>query len=428
MKKTKLWLIGILLVCSCLFAGCKVGTASVFTHPTELGYDYSVTYDAMGGTINTLETRTVFYQENSPIYEPSGQAGVLTQPTYGNRVLEGWYTKYTEEEVNGETKYVFDEADRWDFENGRLTPEVCPDKTLTLYAHWAESPTLVFVDAENPEGGVLLEWTVEAGKAVSRPTSSEPTKEGYTLLDYYSDPECTQKFGFGQEISEEQMDENNQVLVYCRFIEGEYTRIKFASSLESIKDNMAGNYILAEDLDLAGATWTPIVGENGEAFTGTFIGNGYTISNFKMEAANRRAGLAGKLQGTGDNLYGLFEKAEGATFDGVNVSDVEITIDKTITDTLSAASLAATASNTVFTDCHVSNVTIGTTAGSSMNLNLAPIANDLGGSSMESCTYENVDISQVSTTGTVTSELAAAPAPTEETTAGAEGETTGGEN
>jgi len=69
--------------------------------------------------------------------------------------------------------------------------------------------------------------------------------------------------------------------------------ISTAEQLAAINDNLSGNYVLTADIDLAGAEWTPIgayapSGESAEeqeipavetAFTGTFDGQGHTISN-----------------------------------------------------------------------------------------------------------------------------------------------------
>ena len=66
-----------------------------------------------------------------------------------------------------------------------------------------------------------------------------------------------------------------------------------AEQLAAINDNLSGNYVLTADIDLAGIEWTPIgayapSGESAEeqeipaaetAFTGTFDGQGHTISN-----------------------------------------------------------------------------------------------------------------------------------------------------
>ena len=74
----------------------------------------------------------------------------------------------------------------------------------------------------------------------------------------------------------------------------EAVKIASGEELAAINDNLSGDYILTADINLGGMEWTPIesfvpMGDEGEeqgtpsveyAFTGTFNGYGYTISNF----------------------------------------------------------------------------------------------------------------------------------------------------
>ena len=53
-----------------------------------------------------------------------------------------------------------------------------------------------------------------------------------------------------------------------------------AEDLLILSKNPTASYILMEDLDLGGADWTPVVG-----FSGTFDGNGKTISNFTINTS-----------------------------------------------------------------------------------------------------------------------------------------------
>lgn len=52
-------------------------------------------------------------------------------------------------------------------------------------------------------------------------------------------------------------------------------------------------FVLKNDVDLAGAEWTPVGRNSTEAFFGTFDGNGKTISNFKITEDYAYAGLFG---------------------------------------------------------------------------------------------------------------------------------------
>lgn len=101
--------------------------------------------------------------------------------------------------------------------------------------------------------------------------------------------------------------------------------ISTAEELAAINDNLAGNYVLTADIDLGGAEWTPIgsfvqMGQEGEeaetpnpeyAFTGTFNGNGHTISNFVIHQPEAYC-------------IGLFGCVAGATISELNVENAEV--------------------------------------------------------------------------------------------------------
>lgn len=96
--------------------------------------------------------------------------------------------------------------------------------------------------------------------------------------------------------------------------------------LAAINENLSGNYVLTADIDLAGAEWTPIgafapAGESAEeqeipnaelAFTGTFDGQGHTISNLVINQPEAWAmGLFGCVANTQVGNFTL----ENATVD-----------------------------------------------------------------------------------------------------------------
>ena len=78
--------------------------------------------------------------------------------------------------------------------------------------------------------------------------------------------------------------------------EGSVIEISTAEELAAVADDLSADYVLVADIDLEGMDWTPIgsfvpSGESeeeqetpsaDEAFTGTFNGNGYTISNLSV--------------------------------------------------------------------------------------------------------------------------------------------------
>ncbi len=75
-------------------------------------------------------------------------------------------------------------------------------------------------------------------------------------------------------------------------------------SVDDLKNlnNSDGSYLLCTDIDLSGTTWTPI-----EGFTGTLLGNGFTIKNMTIDASSSNVGFFSILGGSVMNLN--FENA-----------------------------------------------------------------------------------------------------------------------
>ena len=100
--------------------------------------------------------------------------------------------------------------------------------------------------------------------------------------------------------------------------------IATAEQLAAINDNLSGHYVLTADIDLAGIEWTPIgayapSGEREEeqeipasdsAFTGTFDGQGHTISNL----------IVNQPEGWAMGLFGCAANAKIANFTLENAS------------------------------------------------------------------------------------------------------------
>lgn len=116
-------------------------------------------------------------------------------------------------------------------------------------------------------------------------------------------------------------------------VEGEQAaviEIATAEELAAINDNLSGNYVLTADIDLSGYDSFPMIGtyvmdENsaeGEdpipemAFTGSFDGNGHTISNLNIDASEDMAHMFG---------VGLFAcVAEGGSVRNVTLQNVNV--------------------------------------------------------------------------------------------------------
>jgi len=97
---------------------------------------------------------------------------------------------------------------------------------------------------------------------------------------------------------------------------------KLISNLAEIRDDLTGNYLLADDVDLSStANFMPIgftaAGEQGDTFEGYFNGMGHTISNMTMDTS--------ALQGEGNGIYtGLFADVIGSV-KNVTLKDATVT-------------------------------------------------------------------------------------------------------
>ena len=138
--------------------------------------------------------------------------------------------------------------------------------------------------------------------------------------------------------------------------------IESADELKKIGDDadypLSGNYKLTQNIHLYdedgdGVTWSPI-----DAFSGTFDGNGYTISGLSFEITN----------GTDDAAFGMFLKVTGA---GVvkNLTLDKVNINVTATIRTSVGAIAGATENTAkIYNCKVyGNITVTQNAASSAN-------------------------------------------------------------
>ncbi len=88
--------------------------------------------------------------------------------------------------------------------------------------------------------------------------------------------------------------------------------IKSVDALGKVKDDLTACYKLANDLDLQNDEWTPIGTSITMLFTGVFDGDGYTISNLKINKS------------TTDNI-GLFGCTNNAEIKNLGINNVSIT-------------------------------------------------------------------------------------------------------
>lgn len=81
--------------------------------------------------------------------------------------------------------------------------------------------------------------------------------------------------------------------------------ISTPEELDAVRNNLDGNYMLANDIDMSNFyTFEPIGNETDGAFTGTFDGNGYSIKNLVLNYETYKyVGLFGYLDGSVSNVH-----------------------------------------------------------------------------------------------------------------------------
>lgn len=76
-----------------------------------------------------------------------------------------------------------------------------------------------------------------------------------------------------------------------------YTAIYTRADLEAIQNNLAGNYMLMNDIDLSGKEWVPIGKDGNTPFTGKLNGCGHHITGLKITGDYNLAALFGVTSG-----------------------------------------------------------------------------------------------------------------------------------
>ena len=153
---------------------------------------------------------------------------------------------------------------------------------------------------------------------------------------------------------------------------------------DGTEQNTSASAVLTADIDLSGETWTPI-GSESTPYTGTFDGQGYTISGMTIENAESYSGLFGNVTGTvrdftvtgsititgseavskvGGAVGSLGIKTAGGTVSGVT-SDVDITVSAG-NDHIGGVvgSMPENSSPTVESCVYTGNITVTVAAGS----------------------------------------------------------------
>ena len=146
----------------------------------------------------------------------------------------------------------------------------------------------VYTLTYNTDGGTELEAEeYYVGDIPVRPRT-DPTKSGFYFIGWYLDDAFTSEYAYDTALTAD-------TTLYAKFSES--IAIRDAAGLIAIKNSPSSKYYLANDIDLEGATWTPI-----SYFNGVLDGEGHKIHNFVISTTLSTAGFFAQNSGTIKNV------------------------------------------------------------------------------------------------------------------------------
>ncbi len=280
-------------------------------------YDYKVTFNYnVGNSGAKADDMYLGVFEGGLVSIRPGYSDNFSETSITGYYLEGWYKPKLDAAGNlqhdTESGKVLLEENAFDFEHERVYSDI------TLYANLVKSPRMLFVDAETDAVLKIIDGK-RPGESRPRPANSlAPKKEvdgvPYTFMgEYYADKECQTVFNF-----ERFRFGDDDVNVYCQFIEGSWTLVRTAREFLSAMSNGEDIYLL-EDIDLSGQRYV------SSTYNSEFNGNGHTVSGMTLSYT----GLRGAITSRNKPDVGMFQTLLGrsyvhdVTFENVTIN-VEI--------------------------------------------------------------------------------------------------------
>ncbi len=262
---------------------------------------YYINYHLDGGT------------NNNPTYYTIESNFYLSDAVKQGYTFDGWYA---DSEYHNKTEKI---------SKGTMG-------NLELYAKFSINQyTLSF---ESNGGSSVSSITDYFGTTIIKPDS--PTKAGYQFVDWYTDNNFNTKFSFNK------MPASNTKL-YARWTnalaminEDEITSISNFIDVLSNSNSWSKKIKLYSNIDLNNCNWTPI-GSFEHCFTGEFDGNGYVISNFRINTESVCAGFFGMIS--------------NAKISNLGIENISINFSLTNLDSVTAGALIGRIEYSAQVDC-----------------------------------------------------------------------------
>ena len=283
MKRKAIMILGALaaLTFGLALAGCAQERLTL-DDLDEMGYPHTVTFDLMGGKSGENDVLVQRVRDNSLVVEPGTNIIVGEAPTRSGYTFNAFYrgTKDGENVTYGE---------EWDFETDRVTEDI------TLYARWLSNYTITVHYGESYEETYTVPVSQDAQGNI-RPVNSISIS-GQTVLDnaFYTsaaDAEKKENAVAFPYTPTGLTQENTTVDLWANTLKGVWRLVETAEDFQLYNGT---NIYLMNDIDFGGKELS-----FPEAYTGTFEGNGYTLSNFTV---SQQSGT-----GTGAQSFGLFRE------------------------------------------------------------------------------------------------------------------------
>ena len=271
----KKWLLSIMLAALMVLAlGACHAPLSLADVEKQNRDKWHVTYDLQGGMFSSqagIDISHYYPKKDGGTYilEPNADNFGVLEIAYPGYFLEGWYKT---SECNP--------ADRWKFDKDKITGDT------TLYAHWLQNYEFRFM-AKNADG----QWEPVSSRSVSKGgrlnETNKPTREGYTMLDWYEDEACTILWDTDTRHSGEVVNGTNEasrgVNVYTTWLEGDWavvkTAIDFTSAVSSNRNIYLYNDIeFGEPSIITKSNWSAFEAE----YDKTIEGNGFAVKDVVM--------------------------------------------------------------------------------------------------------------------------------------------------